>query len=290
MHSYTPSGRAQFGFASTRPVADSIVPVGFAGLEHYQKCVTTIKDTKHAASEFRNVVRKLQTEAVIFRHTFDILLSECLENENQIHLSDPISQTLASEKVRAGLKQRLQGSYPLYVEHVQNIERTLNAFMGRLQLKPNGDVGTPSESTSENQSTTELCIESFRQRLTRCVASMRRHSCVVSYSTQALWLRIEEMGLPGPSGRDQRRQRIAGETYCPNPHNRHYQEISQASRLRRYQNKCQQCIQRPPEGFAHVLLRAAQSQRVPWIIRGELARERNDRRSPRAYPQSRTAS
>ncbi|CZT19225.1 uncharacterized protein RCC_05071 [Ramularia collo-cygni] len=122
------------------------IPLIISGLEHYQKCVKTIKDTKHAAAEFEVVVLKLQTEQLMFRNTLQILLSECLEHDTQKQLLDTLDQGWDSDKVRTALKQRLQGSYMLYIEHVQGIARTLSEFMERLHLGPKGEV--PCKATA----------------------------------------------------------------------------------------------------------------------------------------------
>lgn len=116
------------------------IPLIISGLEHYEKCVRTIKDTKHAAVEFKAVVRKLRTEELMFRNTLQILLSECLEHETQKELLDAMDQSWDSETVRIALRRRLQGSYSLYIEHVQSIGKTLAKFMERLHLGTQGEV------------------------------------------------------------------------------------------------------------------------------------------------------
>lgn len=118
------------------------IPLIISGLEHYSKCVKLIKDTKHAAVEFKAVVRKLRTEELMFRNTLQILLSECLEHETQKQLLDHLDQSWDSEQVKVALKQRLQTSYSLYIEHVQSIQKTLSEFMERLHLGPRGEVPT----------------------------------------------------------------------------------------------------------------------------------------------------
>ncbi|KJY02191.1 hypothetical protein TI39_contig81g00002 [Zymoseptoria brevis] len=114
------------------------IPLIISGLEHYRTCVKAIKSIKHTAVEFGAVARKLRTEELMFRNTLQILLSECMEHETQKQLLEASVGGWDEEIARVALKKRLQGSYGLYLEHVDSIRSTMTEFMGRLHLDPDG--------------------------------------------------------------------------------------------------------------------------------------------------------
>lgn len=117
------------------------IPLLIAGLEHYAEGASTVKRIFHAPREFRSLGRRLRVEHDIFRNALELLLTDCVDDTSIQDLLDDVGGSRWSEpEIDAALRSKLQNSYPVYLETVQDMNKTLLALRARLRIGDDGKV------------------------------------------------------------------------------------------------------------------------------------------------------
>lgn len=120
------------------------IPLIITGLEHYAEGVSTIKVMLNASSEFRTLSRRLRVEYDIFRNITELMLNGCVDDQELTELLENVGgRCWSNPAVELSLQKKLQRSYKVYVETVQEMDRTLKEFRKRLRLGDDGRVCTP---------------------------------------------------------------------------------------------------------------------------------------------------
>ena len=119
------------------------IPLVISGLEHYAEGVSTIKIMFNAPSEFKAMGRRLKVEHKIYRNTLELLLHDCIDDDQL--LTDLMSDSGDSARwsdpiVEKALRKKLQSSYSVYLETMSSLETTLADFKSRLKLNEDGKV------------------------------------------------------------------------------------------------------------------------------------------------------
>ena len=114
---------------------------GRTGLEHYGEGVRTIKTIFNYSQEFAGLSRKLRIENDIFRNAIEILLHDAVDDPAVLLLLEkPGGELWYDPSIQTGLKRKLQRSYPVFMETIQDMNKTIQEFIGRLRLTPDGKV------------------------------------------------------------------------------------------------------------------------------------------------------
>ena len=118
------------------------IPLLISGLEHYAEGASTIKRMFRAPGEFRSLSRRLRVEHDIFRNSMELLLTNCVDDVELQDLLEHVGGNSWSEPaVDVALRKKLNRSYNVYMETVEDMNQTLVAFRERLKLGDDGKVG-----------------------------------------------------------------------------------------------------------------------------------------------------
>ena len=119
------------------------IPLVISGLEHYAEGVSTIKIMFNAPAEFKSMSRRLIVEHRILRNTVELLLHDCIDDEQLLanlmaDSSDP--DVWSDPTVEKALRKKLQSSFSVYLDTMSSLETTLADFKSRLKLTVDGKV------------------------------------------------------------------------------------------------------------------------------------------------------
>ena len=117
------------------------LPLLISALEHYAEGINTAKRFWRYKTEIRSLILQINTERSIFINTVEQLLTGVVEAKQMACLiSFPAGQMWQEMGIEADLKNRLRGSYEIYLENVRSMEKALRVMMGKLALNSDGTV------------------------------------------------------------------------------------------------------------------------------------------------------
>ena len=117
------------------------LPLIISALEHYTQGVTTAKRFWHFKSELRSLLTQIETETSLFVNTIEQLLEGIVRIEKMSELIANLGgEGWEDDTVEQRLKDRLRGSYRIYLENVQGMAGALQTIMKKLVLDPDGKV------------------------------------------------------------------------------------------------------------------------------------------------------
>lgn len=111
------------------------------GVEHYADGVRTIKSFRDYPREFASLARRLRIEELIFVNTVEKILLDCVEADLVRELlAAPNGDSWSEPAVKRALQGRLGSSYDLYIDTIESMQKSVEAFKLRLKLDRNGKV------------------------------------------------------------------------------------------------------------------------------------------------------
>ncbi|XPS80471.1 hypothetical protein M3J07_012448 [Ascochyta lentis] len=115
------------------------LPLIISALEHYAEGINTTKRYWKYKAELRALILQIKTERGIFVNTLEQLLTGIVRIEQMANFVASAGGQLWQEAhFDSKLRNRLKGSYEIYVENMKGIEMALRKMMKKLGLDPDG--------------------------------------------------------------------------------------------------------------------------------------------------------
>ncbi|KAK5703861.1 hypothetical protein LTR97_002874 [Elasticomyces elasticus] len=119
------------------------IPLVVSGLEHYADGVRTVKMIFRPEANFMSLSRHMRVEDAVYREMIGRIILDCVDDQTYNNLMKDIdgkfwSDPNIAKELHAGLQQKLERSYSIFLETVVSMNTTLKKFKARLQLGPDG--------------------------------------------------------------------------------------------------------------------------------------------------------
>jgi len=89
--------------------------------------------------EFASLSRRLRVENDIFRNALELLLHDCVDDDELTNLlSDPGGELWRDPAINDELLRKMQRSFHVFIETIKSMHRSLQEFTRRLKLDPDG--------------------------------------------------------------------------------------------------------------------------------------------------------
>lgn len=129
------------------------LPLVISALEHYANGINTAKRFWRYKSEVRSLILQVNTERGIFVNTLEQLLVGIVRIEQMSDLlTSPSGTAWYHAGVEIQLKERLRGSYEIYIDNVSGMEQSLRRMMEKLALDPDGKVRNHGSKSGKSRS------------------------------------------------------------------------------------------------------------------------------------------
>jgi hypothetical protein len=117
------------------------LPLVISALEHYVAGVNTAKRFWRYKSELRSLILQINTQGGIFLNTLEQLLGGVVRIENMdSFLSNPGGDAWQDASVDLRLRERLRGTYKVYLDNVSGMKISMERIMRKLALDAEGKV------------------------------------------------------------------------------------------------------------------------------------------------------
>ena len=125
----------------------AMLPLIISALEHYNEGWRPLRDFVKYKQVIRQIVTDLSTQEVLFRNTLELLLSGSVASDTELKhlLEHPSGEAWHDEALGLDLKRRLQDSFLVYMESVQDMQSLLDTLRGKVGLDSYGNVCTSSD-------------------------------------------------------------------------------------------------------------------------------------------------
>ena len=119
----------------------AVIPLLVSACDEYAKGFRTMKKWLNYNRELKQLARTLDAERVIFRNTCENLLEGLvLPEELETLLNDPGGHGWSDRGLNTRLENRLQGSYRVYLEQIEEMTTAIHNVQHKLGLIENEKV------------------------------------------------------------------------------------------------------------------------------------------------------
>jgi hypothetical protein len=117
------------------------IPLVIAALENYANGVSAIHKLLKYEVQIKEMLTRLRTEYHIYQNTSEKLLNGLVSSTDMKKLLlDPGGEPWRSKELNTMLRDRLQGSFDVYMSNIEMMNDALLRMRQRLDLKDNGEV------------------------------------------------------------------------------------------------------------------------------------------------------
>jgi hypothetical protein len=117
-------------------------PLVISALEHYANGVIKISNFRQYERELRSLQRDLATEQQLLSDSIRLLLRTIVASEHELEslINDPGGASWHEENFKEKLEGKLQKSYQVYMDKLEDMNEAMLDLTKRLGLKPGGQV------------------------------------------------------------------------------------------------------------------------------------------------------